>query len=161
MLFINWWLMTESTVALLMISAGIIGLSKVKNQTRSLARVGIRLICIPLTGLGTLVGLLLLLVTTSGCEKRSSPIYSPSGHVAVRVYDFDEGATGGGTSVEMFWARGFRQATVFTGPWKAVEPGDIHWVSDSEMTLSYRADAPGDQYYCTSAAVVKIVCIPK
>lgn len=159
MLFINWWLVGEFTLALLMIAGGVIGLRKARNQPVRLARVAIRLVCVPLMGLGTLAGLLLFLITVSGCERSSAPIYSPSGRIAVRVYNLDGGATDGSTSVDMFWAKGFRRTNIFTGPWGAVEPSDIHWISDSEMTIS--TDVTAHQYYCGSTAVVKIICTPK
>jgi hypothetical protein len=161
MMFINWWVVGETTLALLMITIGVIGFRKARTFRRWVARFGIRLVCVPLAGMGTLFGLLLLLTTASGCESVSAPIFSPSGRTAVRIYDVDGGATGGDTSVEVFWARGFRQANVFSGPWKAVEPADIHWISDSEVRINYRADGPADEYYCKSTAVVKIVCTPK
>lgn len=161
MVFINWWMVSETTLALFMIAGGVIGFRKARKLSQRLARFGIRLVCVPLAGMGTLLGLLLLLTTASGCESVSAPMYSPSGRAAVRIYDLDGGAVGGDTSVEVFWVRGFRQANVFTGPWKAVEPADIHWIGDSEMSISYRADAPADQYHCTTTAVVKIVCTPR
>ena len=161
MVFINWWVVSETTLALLMMAAGVIGFTKASKVPQRLARFGIRLVSLPLAGIGTLFVLLLLLATVSGCESASAPIYSPSGRIATRIYNLDGGALGGNTYVEVFWARGFRQAQVFGGPWKAVEPSDVHWTGDSEMRIDYRADSPADAYYCRSTAVVKIVCAPK
>ena len=161
MLFVNWWLVGETTLAVLMIAAGAIGFRKVKKLPLSITRFGVRLVCVPIAATGILLGLLLLVTRLSGCESVSSPIYSPSRRVAARVYDYDEGATGGGTQVKLFWAQGLRQANVFAGPWKAVEPQDVYWISDSELMLSYRADAPSDQYACKGTSAVHLVCVPK
>lgn len=102
-----------------------------------------------------------VLVGISGCENKSAPIYSPSERFSVRIYDVDEGAAGGDTSVELFWAKGSSQSQVFAGPWKAVEPADIHWIGDSELRINYRASIPADSYKCISTAVVKVACAPK
>jgi hypothetical protein len=160
MLFINWWIVGGTILALLMIAAGVVGLGKAKNLTRRTARFGVQIVSVPVAVAGILLALLLLLPTMSGCERVSAPIYSPSGRIAVRVYDFDEGATGGAASVEVFWARGFRRSNVFSAPWEAVEPSGIHWISDSEMTIEYSGGA-ADHIYCASTAAVKIVCNAK
>jgi hypothetical protein len=161
MVFINWSLVGETTLALLMIAAGVIGLAKARNLPQRIARIGVRVACVPVAAMGTLLGLLLFLTMASGCESVSAPIYSPSGRIAVRIYYFDAGATGGGTYVRLFWARGFRQANVFSAPWEAVEPANIYWVGDSEMRIEYSGGASAHDVYCASTTVVKIVCTPK
>lgn len=161
MLFINWWLVGETTLALLMIAAGVIGFGKAGKLPRRIARLGIRVVCVPVATVGTLLGLLLLLTTMSGCESISEPIYSPSRRVAARIYGFDEGATGYTTDVRVFWARGLRQSNVFTAPWEAVEPADIHWISNSELKIKYHGESSGNDIYCRNTSVVKIVCVPK
>lgn len=161
MLFINWWLVGETTLALLMIAAGVIALNKANRFPRQIARFGIRMVCLPVAGLGTLLGLLFLLARFSGCESVSSPIYSPSGQIAARIYGLDEGATGYATNVRVFWAKGLRQANVFTAPWEAVEPADIHWISDSELRIDYHGESSPNSIYCRSTTAVKIVCAPK
>ncbi len=161
MLFINWWMVGETALAIFMIAVGVIGFRRAGKLHRGLARFGIRLMSVPLAGVGTLFGLLLFTTYASGCESVSAPIYSPSGQRAVRIYDIDEGATGGSTSVDVYWARGFQRANVFSGPWKAVESTDIHWISDSELRIDYHADEPADDFHCGGAAGVKIVCIRK
>jgi hypothetical protein len=160
MLFIDWEIVGETTLALLLIAGGVIGFRSARKLRWRTARFGIRLMCMPLAGAGTLLGLLLLLSTFSGCESISAPIYSPSLRAAVRVENFDYGATGGDTSVEVYWARGFRDAEVFSGAWKAVEPADVHWISESELRIDYRADGATDEHHCRSTAAVKIVCSP-
>jgi hypothetical protein len=161
MVFVNWWLVGETTLALLMIAAGVIGFGKAGKLPQRIARLGIRVACAPLAMAGTLLGLLLLLTTMSGCESVSEPIYSPSGRVAVRIYDFDEGATGYATDVRVFWTRGLRKANVFTAPWAAVQPADIHWISNSELKIEYHGGPSANDIYCRNTSVVKIVCVPK
>ena len=161
MLFVNWWLLGEITLGLLMIATGVIGFRKAGRLPGRIARVGIRTVCVSVAGVGTLLGLFLLLTAASGCESVSVPIYSPSRQIAVRIYGFDEGATGYATDVKVFWARGLRQANVFTAPWEAVEPADIHWISDSELRIEYHGESSANNIYCRSTAVVKIVCAPK
>jgi len=160
MVFLNWWTVGLTMVALLMVASGAVGLGKAGGLRYRAARVGVRTVSIPVAGLGALLGLLLLLTWASGCETTSAPIYSPSGRAAVRIYDIDGGATDGDTGVEIRWARGFRQANVFSGPWKSVEPADVRWVGDSELRIAYRA-LTGYEYYCRSTPTVKVVCTPK
>ena len=161
MLFINWWRVSETSLALLLIAAGVIGFGKAGKLPRRIARLGIRVVCVPVAVVGTLLGLLLLLASVSGCESISEPIYSPSGQVAARIYGFDEGATGYATDVRVFWARGLRRANVFTAPWEAVEPTDIHWISNSELRIEYHGEPSANNIYCGSTSVVKIVCLAK
>lgn len=132
MLFVNWWLVAETTLVLLVIAAGVVGFTKARNLRQRVLRIGVRTVCVPVAGVGTLFGLLLLLTTISGCESVSAPIYSPSGRTAARLYYFDAGATGGGTFVRLFRVRGLKQEKVFSAPWEAVEAGDIRWISDQK-----------------------------
>ena len=109
MMFINWWVACEFLLALVAIAVGVIGFVKAKRLSLRFARWGVKILCLPLSGLGILFLLLLLLVSFSGYEKDSSPIYSPSGKNAIRIKNFDEGATGGESIVTLYWAKGFRQ----------------------------------------------------
>lgn len=156
MLFINWWRADETTLALLMIAVGLIGFTKARKLPWRTARVGIRIVSAPVAGVGILPGLLLSLTRLSGCESVSPPIYSPSGQVAVRIYGLDEGATGYALDVRVFWSRGIMQANVFTAPWQAVEPADIHWISGSELRIEYHGEPSGNDIYCGSTPVVKL-----
>jgi hypothetical protein len=160
MVFINWWTAGLTAIALLMIAAGAVGLRKAGGLRDRAARIGIRTVSFPAAALGALLGLLLLLTWASGCETFSAPIYSPSGRAAVRIYDIDGGATDGDTGVEVRWAKGFRQAGVFSGPWKSVEPADVRWIGNSELRIAYRA-LTGYKYSCRSTSAVKVLCTPK
>ena len=161
MVFVNWWLVGETTLAVLLIAAGSVGFAKAKILPQRILTLGVRAVCVPVAGLGTILGLLLLLETVSGCKTVSAPIYSPSGRTAARLYYFDVGATGGGTYVRLFWARGFRQQKVFSAPWRAAGASEIRWISDSEMTIEYSGGAAAHDIYCASTSAVKIVCTQK
>ena len=81
--------------------------------------------------------------------------------MALRIENADEGATGGETSVELFWAHGFGHQTVYHGEFKTVESSDIRWTSDAELRISYVGGFPADTYECKSTARVKVSCIPR
>ena len=81
--------------------------------------------------------------------------------MAVRVSDIDQGATGGVTSVELYWAGGFREENLYSGGWKSVEPSDILWKSDTEVLIRYEADYPKDNYHFETVSPVKVTFIPK
>lgn len=125
-------------------------------------RIALLLTCLSLCAIASLG--VVLLAAGSGCTSRSAPIYSPSRSMALRIVDADEGATGGSTSVDLFWAHGFRQQTVYMGGWKSVEPSSIEWKSDTELTIRYGGGYIADAYHgysCTSAPAVKVRCSPR
>jgi hypothetical protein len=70
------------------------------------------------------------------------------------------GATGGEPSVELFWAHGFQAQTVYDGEWKTVEPSDIRWTSDTELTIHY-SGIRGYNHHYESTARVKVSCLQK
>ena len=162
MMFFDWWIVGEIVLALLMIAAGVFGFRKARKLHQRFARFGLRLVSLPLAGVGTLFALLLISITIFskmwGCEKDSAPIYSPSGDLAARVENTDEGATGGETYVVLYWEHGLRLETVYYGPWASVEPKDIRWVSDSELAIHYAYAVSGDGYYCKSSRNVSVIC---
>jgi len=73
MLFVNWWPVGQTTLALLLISAGVIGFQKARKLPRRTVRFGFRIVCVAVAGVGTLRGLLLLHARASGCESVSGP----------------------------------------------------------------------------------------
>lgn len=162
MLFFNWWIVGEMILALLIAAVGVFGLRKARKLRQRFVRFGVRLVSLPLAGIGTLSVLLLLSMTIltrmMGCEKDSAPIYSPSGSLAARVENSDEGATGGETCVVLYWAHGLRTKTVYFGPFASVEPKDIRWVSDSVLAIQYAYTVSGDGYYCKSSPNVSVTC---
>ncbi len=153
--FIGWQFAGVLSLALLMLVLSILGFRRARKMRRQLLRIVVQLLCVPLGILGSLATLLLL--AGSGCESHSAIFRSPSGTVAARIDDSDEGALGGSTTVELFTALGLRRQTVFLGEWKSVQPGDIHWENDLKLTVSYR----GQPNYCKSTTVVKVNCIQR
>jgi len=162
MMFFNWWVVGEAILALLMIGAGVGGFRKARRLPQRLARIGVRLISVPLAGVGTLLALLLfsatILVRMLGCQSNSAPIYSPSRDLVARVENSDEGATGGETYVVLYWAHGLRNKTVYFGPWASVEPNDVRWLSDSKLAIQYSYTVSGDGYFCKSTPNVSVTC---
>lgn len=155
MLFIEWRFWGLVLISLLVVTASILGLRHAGLIERRITRWSLRLLCIPMCLLGTLFTVFLL--AGLGCESHSAPVYSPSGKEAARVESIDGGATGGNTSVEIFWMHGFGQANVFTGDWYAVGAQDIRWLSDSDLVISY----DGLTGSCYSTTHIKITCIRK
>jgi hypothetical protein len=159
MLIFNWWITGEWIVALTMVLLAIFGL-RFAGKLRALAlRVVVRIASVALGLVGSLLALLLFAV--SGCESHSAPIYSPSGTMAARIENADEGATGGQTLVELYWAHGFERETVYDGGWKSVEPSDIKWTNDSELKILYSGGYAADSFQCKSTAGVKVSCLPR
>jgi hypothetical protein len=159
MVFVEWRLVQIISGCLLLTGLSVWGLRYARKLSRVTSRIGLRLICIPIGALASLF--VLLLVAGSGCTGHSSPIYSPSKKMAVRITDFDEGATGGATSVDLYWANGFREKSLYSGGWKSVEPSDVQWKSDTELLIRYDASYPADNYHFTTVDAVKIIYLPK
>jgi hypothetical protein len=105
----------------------------------------------------------LLVLTGSGDDSHSLPIYSSSSKMAVRITDYDFGATGGETSVELFWDLGFSEQALYSGGWKSVMPSDVRWKSDKELIISYYAAYASDEYHFTPLedAGVRVSYLPK
>jgi hypothetical protein len=159
MLFVDWFFVMLLVAGVIIVAASIFGIrSAAKMRTRT-RRVLMLVICVPIGAIASLS--LLLMVAGSGCVTHSSAIYSPSGKVAARVENADEGATGGSTAVELFWAHGFKEKTVYQGGWKSVEPSDIQWISNTQLTIHYSSGYSPDSYNCASAGVVKVTCLPR
>jgi hypothetical protein len=117
---------------------------------------------IPLSALGILVFGLFLLSDFGGCSGHGPPIYSPNGKSAVLVWFHDEGATGGGTYVDVYQSHGLRYASVFDGGWKSVEQGDVQWIDGTHLTLHYEHwNGYDEQKTCRDLNSVKVTCIPK
>jgi hypothetical protein len=153
MFFLNWWRFGAVVVALLIAGFSIYGFAGAAKISGRWLRIGVRSLCLLLGAIGSLAGVLLL--AASGCVSYSAPIYSPSGKLAVRVESDDEGATGGNTTVQLYWAHGFRTSTIFWGDWQAVRPTQVRWINDSELRISYTSQF----YTCDNAAGVKVECV--
>jgi hypothetical protein len=104
----------------------------------------------------------LLTLGIGSCEFsniRSTPIYSRDRKRALRIYDYDFGATGGATDVLLFSDYGLRSEEVFEGNWKAAVPRDVHWVSDHEVEILYEPSYGPPK--CTNGSQVTIHCYPR
>ncbi len=159
MILFNWWLAGWLILALLMVVGGVFGLRLARKVPVPLLRVIVRIAASGSALLGLLVTLLLW--AGSGCSGHSAPIYSPSRSMAVRIENLDEGATGGSTQVELYWAHGLRSKTVYSGEWASVEPSDIHWEGNSRLTIQIRDASSDYSSRCASAGGVKVECSPR
>jgi hypothetical protein len=81
--------------------------------------------------------------------------------MAVQIDNADEGATGGETSVELFWAHGLGQKTVFEGPLGSVEAADIQWEGDSKLSIHFIGSPYKDAYHCATPTVIQVDCSPR
>lgn len=159
MFFVDWWFVIVITIGLVLVAASIYGMTYAEKLKRRSARIAIWLASFPVGALASLV--VLLLVAGRGCViSHSTPIYSPSGRIAARIEDADEGATGGETSVELFWAHGFREQTVYSGEWKTVRQSDIQWNGDTDLVIHYSTEYNSDSH-CYPAVVTNVICSPR
>jgi hypothetical protein len=151
MIFIEWWVVKQCFIGLLMMAVGVFGFWLVREQ-RWLVRGPARLI----SGLVILWGMYSFLVAGGG-YKYSVPVYSPSQKIAARIDRYDPGELGGPTfdAVKVFSSHGFTSDVVFSGQWESVEPKGIRWKSDSELEISYQ----GTEYLCASTLHVRVRCI--
>jgi hypothetical protein len=156
MIFFDWWFVAELLVVLGLVAAGVLGLSYSRKISGRLVRAGTGLAGTGFAIVGSLLGVLLL--AFAGCRSHSIPIYSPSGKMAVRVENADEGATGGSTDVRLFWAYGLGQQTVYSGPETSVEPKDIHWKNDSELEIRYFDKFSSDAHHCVNQGKISVSC---
>jgi hypothetical protein len=153
MFFVEWEFLQVVSCCFLLTGLSLWGLRYARNLSRLLFRVGLRFLCIPIGALASLLAV--LLIAAAGCNSHSNPIYSPSKKLAVRITDSDGGATGGETSVDLYWAHGFREQSLYSGEWKSVKPSDIQWKSDTELTINYDGGYHADTYHFTPAAAIK------
>jgi hypothetical protein len=159
MLTFSWWIVGEWSAAVTMILVAVVGL----RLARKLPGLAFRILARIASAVLGLVGSLLasLMLAFSGCRSHSEPIYSNSGTMAVRIDNADEGATGGETSVELFWAHWLGQKTVFVGPLGSVEATDIQWEGDSKLSIHYMDSFSGNSYHCVTQAVISVTCSPR
>lgn len=159
MIFMNYRLIMIFIVCAALLTSGIWGLLKLKHRKYVLAWLPARLAAIGLIAVSSLLMLLFgcgMLVTTS-----SKPFCSPDRSHAIRITDHDEGATGGGTTVDVFWDGGLHSMMIFNGGWKQVEAKDVRWVSNSKIIISYSLPAP--EYkpeLCQGFAEIEVTCLP-
>lgn len=158
MLLIDWWFFWALTIGAKVVATSIFCLRRASKISIPPLRFAIKLVCASVGAIASL--LILFFIAGSGCVSHSIPIYSPSGRMAARIEDADEGATGGESSVELFWAHGFREQTVYEGEWKSVRPSDMQWTSDTDLAIHYSTEYNPDRH-CYSVAVTKVGCLPR
>jgi hypothetical protein len=107
-----------------------------------------------------LILLLLILGKLMGCDGDgpSAAIYSPDHTKAVFLESDDEGATGGGTGADLYSHHGLSTISIYYGGWKTIQEKDVHWLSNSELKIEYKSDAP--PVMCQSSKTVKVTCEP-
>ena len=159
MIAIDWRSVGILIAELLVTALAIYGFNKSRKIRTLVLRIAGLLLCGFVSLLGSFATLAFLAL--SSCNTHSALIYSPSGKIAARANDFDEGATGGGTFVTLHWAHGIRSQTVYSGGWKSVVPSDIKWANDSELTIHYDAGFGAPIQPCSSTSQVKVSCIPR
>lgn len=93
---------------------------------------------------------------TLGCESNSAPIYSPDHQQMLRVSDWDAGATGGGSSVELLTHFGFISNFIYNGDWKSVAIADVRWNDNSHVEIHY---VPNRYFRCSSTLKVHVECV--
>ncbi len=158
MLFMEWFRFGAIAIGLALLAASIFGFAYARKLRNKAMRIVIRVISVPIGAIASLV--VLLLIAGSGCVSHSVPVYSPSGKLAARIEDADEGAMGGETSVELFWAHGFRKQTIYQGEWKSVQQSDIQWNSDTDLVIHYSA-AYNPDFRCYTVDIAKVSCSPR
>jgi hypothetical protein len=160
MLFIDYDIILTYAVCIGITVLGL-GIYRSMKTVRSIyLRLSARFLASGLVAFGSL-----LLLFFAGCGgpggANSNPIFSPDHRYAVRVSDFDYGATGGDTSVSVFGDYGFRNATVLYGPWKIVRAKDIRWKSNSEVLIQFQPNTAYDPPNCKNLGSVKVTCVPR
>lgn len=158
MFFLDWWFVIAIAIGLVLVAASVCGIAYAKKLKSRSARIAMRLVSLPVGAIASLA--VLLFVAASGCVSHSIPIYSPSAKMAVRIEDSDGGATGGETSVELFWAHGFREQAVYFGEWETVRQSDIQWNGDTDLVIHY-SPAYNPDSQCYSAVVTNVSCSPR
>src|SRR5579863_2773475 len=122
MLLVDWWFPEALVSAVILVAFAIWGLKNEEEVRMRFMRVGVCVIYVLGAELATLA--VILLLAWSGAASHSAAVYSPSGKFAVRVENAGEGANGGRTAVELFWAHGFMRKIIYRGYGKSVEPSD-------------------------------------
>ena len=146
-------------LALLLVAAFVFwAFRALKNQRKSV-RIPLRILAVAFIALDCLVFCLLLFVRSLTATPRTEMVYSPDRRRAVQVSDFDEGALGGDTVVDLYSYWGIKKENIVMGTWKIVERKDIHWLSDRELLITYD-DRFGEMPRCENAKSVVVNCTP-
>jgi hypothetical protein len=161
MVFFNWDLIGSVAICIAVIGCVSASIWAVRRK-RLAIKVPVIAVGIPISLVGVLFLSLLVLGELMGCQTDSAPIYSPSHKAAVRVEDWDAGATGGDTDVRVYEEHGLRVTIALSGGWKFVQADDIKWLDDSHLLIRYVHDDGYDEdKSCHSTRDVQVQCVTK
>ncbi|MGB8031464.1 MAG: hypothetical protein WCF30_17570 [Terracidiphilus sp.] len=144
-------------VILSVVAIGFWAFRSVKRQRRSL-RIPLRILSVAVISLGSLAFCLLLFIGLIAIS-RTTMVYSPDRRHAVQITDFDEGAVGGDTVVDLYSYWGLKKESVLSGTWKIVERKDLRWVGNNELLITYDGRF-GQMPECNNAKAVVVNCVP-
>jgi hypothetical protein len=138
------------SVLIILIALGVIGFRYAQRKTganRMFLRVGSFVV---VAG-----GLLITAAWRLGAALTSfsPPIYSPDHKYALRVADENIDSRGV-TRVYLYSDHGLVVKQVFQGRWKSAKAEDIHWLSNSEVSILYEYSS--DKYVCASTSEVRV-----
>jgi hypothetical protein len=153
MLFVEWWLVREICVGLLLVAVPAFTYWFVRNK-RGPFRITVRIFSALVAVCGVLGWLVFLLFPWP--HFYSVPVYSPNRRMAARIDDYNAGGFGGAyNSVELFTLLGLKSEVVYSGEWDSVGPNDLRWKSDAELEILYK----GPTCECKSTRRVLVRCI--
>ena len=153
MIFIEWWyVLTIGTLLIFGVAA--IWLFIAVAKERALFRVPTRAIALVVATLSFPLASLFMLGMS--CRTPSQPKYSPDGKNAIRVIEHDEGATGGGELVYLYWDRGLRNSAIFSTGWKSTNVHYARWLDNTHLQIAYDDQMPAD--LCVSADSIVVTC---
>jgi hypothetical protein len=155
MAFIEWWIVRHVAFGLAMIALGAFAFWIVRRKGR-----WPRLLMRPLSLGIALVGAFIVVywLGSIGYRTYSAPIYSPDGKTAARIRTGGTGGIGSANIVELWSRHGFEEDDVFDVGWGGIEPQDVRWNNDSELTITYHG-YPNGPDWCFSTPAVKVHCM--
>ncbi len=155
--FIGWWAVEPFVICIAMFLLFLLAFRLVRRRNRWL-RWPVRIVSVPAMGLAVLATMLVALA--SGCQTNSELRYSPRGDKAIRVEELDGGAVGGDTAVFLYTDIGLRRQRLYSDSWKSVEAKDVHWTSESQVTIAYYSGY-SEPVECSSTTAVTVTCNPR
>ena len=153
MIFIEWWyVLTVATLLFFGVTAVWLFIAVAKR--RALLRVPTRAVALVIATLSFPLASLFMLGMS--CRTPSGPKYAPDGKHAIRVIEHDEGATGGGELVYLYWAGGLRSKEIFSAGWKSTSLHRVRWLDNTHLLIVFEDQVPAD--LCVSADAVMVIC---
>jgi hypothetical protein len=154
------WVYDEAVyLTLLLVAAFAIWAFRTLKKQRKFVRIPLRILAVALISLDCLVFCLVLFFQSLTSTSRTEMVYSPDSRKAAQVTDFDYGATGGDTDVDLYSYWGIKKENIVMGTWKVVERKEVRWLSDRELLITYDGRF-GQMPHCENAGSVVVKCIP-